>query len=483
MKKSILQLASVAFFGIIIGKALRFAFNIVIARGLGPDALGIFAFGMVVARASSIFARAGLDQAAQKYIPIYNSNNDYDNLSGLILLCVLIPLLFGTLLSGALYISTPLLESTFSVDISTPVQLFLIGIPILAFFRVTIIATRGFKETKYTVISRDVIQSIIGIILIYAGAYLFDSIEFVIVGYLLSLVIGGLAATYFLYANDNIQLFPSKIPIKTTLAFSAPLVVVGVSSQLVKWSDVFLLGLFVSDSSLGRYHAAYQTSVILTFILTGVNAIFPSLASDLYSKGNLSELERTYSVVTKWIFCLTTLGCVAVVLFAPAVLSIFGTVTPRATLSLRILAIAQTITVSTGPVGYLLIMSGREQVETINTVVVSVLNILLNLVLIQRYGIVGASLATGLSLSIFNILRVVEVYKLIDILPFRADSMNAVLPMILSIASLITMSTALENTLVSFFICGICSLGMFITTFLFLGFNSDDKMLFRSISG
>lgn len=481
MKRSIFQLASVAFVGIIIGKGLRFAFNVVIARGLGAEALGVFAFGLVVAKTISVLARMGLDQAAQKYIPVFSNADQSSKLSGLVFLCTATPLLVGSIFAFVLYTYTPIIEAFVGFDINAGTRLFFIGIPILAFFQVSVIATRGFKETKYTVISRDLVQSVLGIVLIGVGVYVFGSVEAAIIGYLFSLIIGGLTASLFIYRYDSVTIIPLELPIKKIMMFSMPLIVVGVSSQLVNWSDVFLLGILSSERSVGEYHAAYQSSVILTFVLAGINAIFPSVASDLYSQGQHERLEQLYSVCTKWIFSLTTIGCALVIAFAPTLLSVFETVTPDAVLSLQVLAVAQTITVSTGPVGYLLIMGEYEKVETLNTIGVAILNVILNLVLIQRYGIVGAAVATGLSLSIYNIIRVLEAYHFIGVLPFGSKYTNSIIPLFGSLAPVIVISQLVKPNLWVVFGCGLCSLCVFFALVWVTGFEETDRKLFEAI--
>lgn len=67
MRDSITKLVSISFFGGLIGRGLRYGFNVVIARGLGFEALGVFAFGMVVMKGGGVFVRLGLDSAAKKF--------------------------------------------------------------------------------------------------------------------------------------------------------------------------------------------------------------------------------------------------------------------------------------------------------------------------------------------------------------------------------------------------------------------------------
>ena len=47
MRQNITKLASIALVGGLIGRGLRYTLNIIISRGLGAEALGLFAFGIL----------------------------------------------------------------------------------------------------------------------------------------------------------------------------------------------------------------------------------------------------------------------------------------------------------------------------------------------------------------------------------------------------------------------------------------------------
>jgi O-antigen/teichoic acid export membrane protein len=71
--------------------------------------------------------------------------------------------------------------------------------------------------------------------------------------------------------------------------------------------------------------------------------------------------------------------------------------------------ISQFINVSTGSVGYLLMMSGNEKLLRNNIFIIAILNIILNIILVPRYGIYGAVIASGVSLTVQNMISLVIV--------------------------------------------------------------------------
>src|SRR5437764_14506426 len=63
-------------------------------------------------------------------------------------------------------------------------------------------------------------------------------------------------------------------------------------------------------------------------------------------------------------------------------------------------------------------MSGRPRYSLFDNVLVLVANIALNIWLIPQHGIVGSAYAWAISLALVNVLRVLQVKKVLDMFPF-----------------------------------------------------------------
>ena len=69
--------------------------------------------------------------------------------------------------------------------------------------------------------------------------------------------------------------------------------------------------------------------------------------------------------------------------------------------------------------GLMLTMTGHQKIELANSITFGGLNIFLNILLVQIYGILGVAIATGLSLSLINLARLLEVYYLFYLHPYK----------------------------------------------------------------
>jgi O-antigen/teichoic acid export membrane protein len=482
MKQNFTNLVSIAFVGGLVGRGLRYGFNIVIARGLGPDALGVVAFGLVVMKAISVVTRMGLDQAAQKYIPIYLSEEEPALVSGTTLLCIGLPTLVGAAISGSIYLQRRTISNVLGTDLGVTTQLFLVGVPLFSTMMVAATATRGFKETKYYVYTREIGQSIVAFVLAVVGAYVLSDVQAVIFGYLISLGFGAVLAISFLSYQGafSFDVRPS-VPLREVLGFALPLTIAAVTLYLVTWTDILMLGLFRTPTEVGWYQAAYQTSVLLSVVLQATFSIFPTLASDLYHTDQHERLGQIYTVVTKWVVALTLFGFLFLLVFLESILGIFGTTIRAAETALSILAVGQLAAALVGPAGLLLTMSEYERLQMVNSVLVSLLNIALNYILIQEFGIVGAAIATGVSFIVLNVLRLVQTWYLLGIQPYSRDYWRGLAAVAGAFPIMLLGQTIPLPTVLRVLLTGVVSTTVFAALVWYFGFSDEDVLLLESL--
>lgn len=75
------------------------------------------------------------------------------------------------------------------------------------------------------------------------------------------------------------------------------------------------------------------------------------------------------------------------------------------------MSVGYLINLSVGPVALSLIMTGHEKITTVGVVSGAVINIVLNFLLIPKWGIEGAAFATSISMIIWNVILVIWLYK------------------------------------------------------------------------
>ena len=87
----------------------------------------------------------------------------------------------------------------------------------------------------------------------------------------------------------------------------------------------------------------------------------------------------------------------------------------EAVLVFVIVTLGQAANILTGPVTVLLNMTGRQKVTMYYALATVVIDITLNLILIPKYGIIGAAIATSISRTVLNLGCAMQIYFMMGI--------------------------------------------------------------------
>jgi len=480
-QESLTTLISISLVGGTMGRAFEYLVYLAIARILGPGALGLFSFGFVILSVGTIFAKLGLDKAARKYVPVHV--DDEASLSGVLIVCLGGSFLAGVVVGFLGYLGSGWIAGLTSASFGAVTLLFLVGIPFKATMTVGKAATTGFLTTRYSVYIKDFGQSGAAILFVVIAGFSFGTVGSVVMGYVASIVFGSVLALAFLARQGGFDgIARPKIEAREILTYSIPLTLAAVAQYLVNWTDILMLGALVPAEAVGTYQAAYQTATVLGFLIVAVGSIFPSVASELYDAGKTTRLHDIYSALTKWITYFALLGYLFLTFHAESVLSLFGRDFVAGTTPLLILGAAFVVSSGVGPAGMLLMMTDYERVEMLNTFLVSGLNVVLNFVLISEYGILGAAVATGLSIGLLNVLRFIEVWSFTGMVPRFTRYWKGVVALGVA-AGVMTLGRGLPTpALQTILLTGGLSFCAFALTMFVLGEDPEDRRLVRSVT-
>jgi O-antigen/teichoic acid export membrane protein len=176
-------------------------------------------------------------------------------------------------------------------------------------------------------------------------------------------------------------------------------------------SDVVLLGFMTTEHDVGLYTAAYRVTFLLMSISTAVStAYLPSYArlaggipADM--KDMMTSSLRTTSIVA------APLVAGVVVTARPLLTLLFGAPYGAAADALRLLALSIGLVFLYSPASNVLMATGRTGLIAGMRAAAAVLNIVLNVVLIPRYGIFGAAISTCVAEAAVLILSIAVVHR------------------------------------------------------------------------
>lgn len=177
------------------------------------------------------------------------------------------------------------------------------------------------------------------------------------------------------------------------------LLLVGAAQVVLSSTDTILLGMMRGTSESGPYVASSQ---LAGAIGVGVAALSSIVAPGIASHWAQGDREATRVLVRRGrnlLLVFAVITALVLAFAAPALLGIFGKEFRGSVSVLRILLIGQVILSANFAAGFLLTMTGHERTASRLIAGMALLNLVLNALLIPKFGAVGAATATMLAVS------------------------------------------------------------------------------------
>lgn len=175
--------------------------------------------------------------------------------------------------------------------------------------------------------------------------------------------------------------------------------------------DLLLIGLILSESDAGVYNIASKLSLLTGFIITSINAVSSSRFSQMYFSDQLTDLLNLAKKSSRLIFWTSLPILLILAIFGRVILGIFGQEFTTGYTVLLILVSAEFINAAGGSVGVFLNMTGSHIIYRNILTVAALINITINLILIPTLGILGAGIASLVSLTIINVSASYIIYR------------------------------------------------------------------------
>lgn len=422
LTKKVAKGTGITFGGSIVGSIFLYIGLLIIARLLGAELLGIYVLGYAIFSFLVLLARMGLDSGALRYVAIYNEARDRKRIKGVLVQSFLVSFLAGLGIGIVSYFGSEWMATTiFKIDeLDRVIRIFSFGIPFMATMFVAATATRGFQKMQYFVYTINIFQPLTKLCLILIFYWIGFKLYGVVWATVISAVLGLLLVIFYVK-----RVFPELIsnirPLFETrklLEFSLPMFFSTLAAFFFLWTDILMLGYFHSPSEVGIYRAASQMSSLLVLVLSALSSIFVPIIAELYNKKEMDKLNSLFKTVTRWGFYICLPIFLIMVFLPKEILGLFGLQFIGGWYALIILVFAYFIHVSLGDVGWVLAMCGRQKLWFYIIITMAALNIGINLLLIPKFGIAGAAMATGISMVGLHLVGLVVVRYLLKLFPF-----------------------------------------------------------------
>lgn len=396
------------------GAAFAFFYHALLARLLGAELAGIYYLAFTTVSVAIIVGRVGLDNALLRFTATHAAAGDWDAVKGLYRQGIRITLLASGLATILVVLGAPLIaRSIFSEPaLITPLRWMALSIVPTSLLFVPGEMLKGLKRPGDGMFIEASGTSILGFLfLLVLGIW--GGVLAPVLAFVLAAVVMMIVGMYLWRraAHDRLRVVDGGFNRRLLLTTSFPLFLVMLMELVMRYSDTILIGVFADAADVGVYAVAMRTAMLTTFFLAAVNSIAAPKLAALYHQGDIQDLESVTQNSAKLMTVLAAPMLLLFMLVPTWVLQVFGEDFKRGAAALSILAAGQFVNVATGSVRHLLMMTGHERILLNNFTVATIFNIVLNLLLIPRYGINGAAVAAALSVVIVNVLASVSVYR------------------------------------------------------------------------
>lgn len=224
--------------------------------------------------------------------------------------------------------------------------------------------------------------------------------------FLVEAILTGLFLSFFYLKGSKIKkwLFNKNIAVKLLLN-SWPFIFVSTFSAIYARIDQVMLKNMLNITSVGIYDSAVRLTEIWYMVPNIiVMSIFPAL---IYSKKNPLEYRKRLRFAALFFTILSIIIVLVTLLFSNYIVNtLYGSEFSQASYILNIYILSIFGSFMSHLVNYYLLSENKQKISILTTLLTMVINVVLNLFLIPKYGVLGAAWSTVIS------------YTLLPIIPF-----------------------------------------------------------------
>ena len=462
---------------------IRLVTAFLLARFLGAEQYGMYQLSLNVITLVAGVVLLGFDRALTRFMAISVARQEDSKTWGILQLGIGIPLLLSVLTNTGLFLlAYPIAEQIFQdVRMAPLLQIVSIFASFSAVSDVLIGAVRGFKNMQYPVIAKFVVQPVIKLVLVVIlaiwGLQVWHAVLIFGIGELVTAVM----LVYFLNRLFSLQrpLNTAQRDLREMVAYAIPDWLAGLLTTFRINIQALLIGTLGTIAGVGIFAVADQLNKLGHDFYTSINTSADPYIAELHDGGKSKELGQLYQTATKWSLTVNLPFFLTFMLFPGQILSIFGESFVGGATALMILAWANLVDVGTGMCGTILSMTGHTKLKLVNNIVSISLSVGLNVLLIPRFGIVGAATSALLVYTALNAIRILQVYYLLRLAPYNRTFLKPIVAGLVAFGVIFALKTWLpvgENIL---FVAAysFVLVALFVGMIWAMGLSVEDRML------
>lgn len=493
--KPIIELKSIAkggtqyFFGNIFGLGVNLVYNWYLARLLGADGLGVISLILSTTMIFSIVSMFGLRRTLVRFIASYREDQDYRRINGAIIYSFSFVLILSVIVTIGLslskhYIVTNIFHEPALLD---PFQIVIFSIPFSAFTTVIVYIAQAFKKANYQTAIENVFSPLLRLVLtIVVFRYLSETAESAAYGILIANILAtivGLLSLNKIYSFAKILKFKPIFVLDKLINESWPLLFVELINRTQGSLGILMLGILSTSGAVGVYKVSVRVTFFIRLFFKAINTMFSPIIASASSRGDNRNVERILKIVTRWSFTVGFIVFLFMFGFGELILSVFGSEFIDGILVLRIVAVSELVLILIGPLDLLLTMTGHPKLNLINSIILGVITITINILLIPKLGPVGAAIGTAAGLVVLDIIHVIQVNSKLGIGIFDNKVFKPIIAGLITIGITLILNNRISGMSLVWHLAliAILMVMIYMALLIMFGLENEDKDILQQI--
>jgi O-antigen/teichoic acid export membrane protein len=217
---------------------------------------------------------------------------------------------------------------------------------------------------------------------------------------------------FFVIRKVLIKNLPT-ISYKSLLRKSSSMMLSSIVIFSLNWSDILMIGILRGQEEVGNYQAAFKIASLSLLIIIVSNVVVAPKISEMFSQKKMAELFSFLRKVTLYTTIVTLVISIPFLFFSDLVMiSLFGEAFKTTGPVLIVLSIANITSTFFGPIAKVMNMTKHQFAFKNITILTVMVNIVLNIILIEKYGALGCAISTLASIFILNIIGTLFIRKI-----------------------------------------------------------------------
>ena len=415
--KDPLASASVLAFGIfVVGAGLTYAAQLLLARLLGPESYGIYAYVLAWITLLGYLSTLGFHTSLLRLVPAHLAKDEWPFVAGVLRSSMLMSMLAGTVVAAVGILIVLVLGDQMRREVVLTFVVGFVAVPVLALHLVGASAVRGFGGVLEALVPerllRDGLLISLTAVLALSGSMRLDAVT--TMGALLVSSIGTLALVqYYLHGLRPPEIARHKPEYLWGEWYrpAAAISVLVLADNLMNRCGILVLGLSGRTREAGVFAVAYGLALLPGLPRMAVATIFAPAVSDLHVRGENAALQQLTTRASRLSLMGTSAVALPLVGVGPYLLSWFGMDFAASYPIMLVLLLAQVVGAGFGPQQHLITMTRNERAGAVIYAGCTLANLLVSFVAVVAFGMLGAAVATTLSMIAWNVIMAIFIRK------------------------------------------------------------------------